>query len=67
MDKSEVMERLDSIESAMEYTRATVSSGNLSHREGEWARVHAGRASSSERQLTHALRLLEEIRTMVSA
>lgn len=45
-------------ESAMTYTEATVAPGNSRNRNGEWVEVHAGRASSSDVQLRHALDLI---------
>ena len=49
-------EALAYAESAMTYTQATVSPGNTSGREdGEWVRVHGGRAYSSYQQLRAAL------------
>lgn len=62
MPKEEILAKLDRIESAMRYTQATVAPGNLGQRDGEWAPVHFGRASSSERQLASALDDLAAIR-----
>lgn len=62
MTKDDMLAKLARIESAMQYAQATVAPNNLGQRDGEWAPVHFGRASSSERQLTSALDDLAAIR-----
>ena len=68
---SELNDRLgalfDSIESAMEYARATVSPMNNGDMHGNWVEIHKGRADSSYRLLIGAMEKLAKIRTAISA
>lgn len=64
---ADVEQLLQRIESAVRYAGATVSPGNLTDRQGGWARVHAGRASSSETQLRLALQELTQLRALITA
>lgn len=58
---------LQRLESAIRYAEATVAPGNMSDRQGGWARVHAGRADSSHRQLRLALHELAQLRGLLAA
>lgn len=58
---------LHRLESAIRYAEATVAPGNTTDRQGEWARVHAGRANSSHTQLWLALRELAQLRGLLAA
>lgn len=58
---------LQRLESAIRYAEATVAPGNMTDRQGEWARVHAGRADSSHTQLWLALRELAQPRGLLAA
>lgn len=60
--RAAIEELLARVESAMNYTQATLSPGNQGRREGEWVQVHGGRATSAYRQLQIALDELEQLR-----
>lgn len=62
-----VAQILQRLESAIRYAEATVAPGNTTDRQGEWARVHAGRANSSHTQLWLALRELAQLRGLLAA
>ena len=63
----DVEQLLQRVESAIQYAEATVAPGNMSDRQGAWARVHAGRAGSSFNQLGLALRELAQLRAVLAA
>lgn len=61
---SDVMARLDRVESAILYTQALLTPANLTDREGDWVKVSAMRADSSYRQLRLAIEEIREIRAL---
>lgn len=67
MNKADLLNRIERIESAIRYTEATVAPSGLLDKQGDWARVHFGRACSSERQLQAALADLNVLRAEIGA
>lgn len=67
MNTQELLVRIERIESAIRYTDATVAPECLLNKQGEWAQVHFGRASSSAQQLRCALEDLRVLHAEISA
>lgn len=66
LPSGDIEQLLHRVESAIRYAEAAVSPGNMADRQGEWGRVHAGRARSSHRQLGHALTEIAQLRAALA-